>query len=116
LFRLSRISMESSRFPPARPDDSVLLQTETSPDPSAVATGFAFSTSPGDHGMSTLRQTTEGAVHLLLSSSSKAAVLLARDWHVLGIPFGFEHMALYEEIAASSHCFIVTVTRPEAGG
>lgn len=64
----------------------------------------------------TLRQTAESAVHFLVNTSVKPAVLLVRSWHVLGIPFAYEHMNLYQEVAAASKCFIVAITRPEAGG
>jgi len=70
----------------------------------------------GSHGSNSLRQDAERALQFLIFSSTKPAVLLARDWHVLGIPFGFEHLALYQEIAAAEHCFIVTVDRADAGG
>ena len=64
----------------------------------------------------TVRQDAGHAIQFLTFTSQVPAVLLARDWHVSGIPFVFEHFALYQEIAAAAHCFIVQIDRTEAGG
>jgi hypothetical protein len=67
-------------------------------------------------GVNTVREDAEGSLHFLNFTSRKPAVLLARAWHVIGIPFAFEHLALYREVAAASRCTIVEISRPEAGG
>lgn len=74
-----------------------------------------FSGESPEGGMNTLRQDAEGSLHFLLHTL-KPAVLLVRGWHVQGIPFAFEHLPLYEDLANNAGCSIVSVTRPEAGG
>ena len=51
-----------------------------------------------------------------LNTSKEPAVLLAREWHLAGIPFEFEHAALYREVALESGCYIVQVAKREDGG
>jgi hypothetical protein len=70
----------------------------------------------GGERMNTVREDAEGSVHFLNFTSSKPAVLLARAWHVSGIPFAFEHQAIYREVAAASNCSLVLIDRAEGGG
>ena len=56
------------------------------------------------------------AIQDLLQSSSKPAVLIAKDWRVLCSPYAFADIAFYEHVARGIGCYVITVTRTEAGG
>lgn len=70
----------------------------------------------GGLGSNTVRENAEGAVHFLLATPPKQAVLLENQWRELGVACGFEHMALYQAVSSASHCFLKTVVRRAAGG
>ena len=108
--------MNPNQISPAPRQSGDLLQPVLENPLEKAPIGLPLDESRGVQGMNTARQDAEGALHFLTSASAKPAVLLARAWHVLGIPFAFEHMNLYDEVARASQCTIVTVVRPEAGG
>ena len=108
--------MEPIQLTPSRRTEGDMLPAESERTPEETSTQKSAANATGSRGMSTVRQDAEGAVHFLLFTSTRPAVLLARAWHVLGIPFAFEHMALYEEVALASRCFVVKITKAEAGG
>ncbi|MEQ1823829.1 MAG: hypothetical protein ABL949_15080 [Fimbriimonadaceae bacterium] len=62
------------------------------------------------------RNRAERAALELSQVGSIYAVLLATDWQVLSIPFIFEHLDDYEEIAKRVGCSLVTVKRDDSGG
>ena len=70
----------------------------------------------GGERMNSAREDAEGSLHFLNCISAKPAILLARAWRPCRIPFVYEQMDLYREVAAASNCTIVEFARPEAGG
>src|SRR5579862_747513 len=65
---------------------------------------------------SSVRLDAERAVRLL-ATSTKSAVLLAREWHVLEtFPLPFESISFFREVAAASRYHFVMIARPKSGG
>lgn len=90
--------------PPPLPTDAQV--------PDSDATTIAnFENRNEEDSMSTVREDVTSAMHFLLAQSAKPAVLVARDWGHLGVPHFFEHMAIYQEVAALSDCFIMPIDR-----
>src|SRR5690349_16946977 len=77
---------------------------------------LSFSDPRGTHAGADIRRDAERAVVHLLTSPEKIAVLVASEWHVQGVPFEFEFLPIYRDVAAESRCAIVTLAREEAGG
>ena len=86
------------------------------PGPVQVVLSQPVGADDGAERMNTVREDAEGSLHFLNFTSDKPAVLLARAWHVAGIPFAFEHMETYRAVAAASQCTLVEIAREEAGG
>ena len=63
-----------------------------------------------------VRRSANQAARLLGFDPLRTAVLLTSEWHVPEVPFAFEHMALYQEVADESNFVIVALSQPEAGG
>ena len=105
-------SMETSRHrEPPELEGTTLAEPgvrDASPD-------FAFSSLRTDRLLKTLRKDAEFAA-TVLSISTKPAVLLVKEWHALRVPFAFEHLGLFQEIAARFNFTLVALARPEAGG
>src|SRR5687767_1997039 len=51
-----------------------------------------------------------------LATSLSPAVLVTSEWHVPGVPFEFEHLAIYQAVAAKSNFFVGTFAQDQAGG
>ena len=62
------------------------------------------------------RKDAEDAFEKLAKRADRLAVLLAQDWQATSAPFIFEHMALYQAIAARAGLSLVAVSRPQAEG
>ncbi len=89
-----------------------------------LSVGADLESSAGDLGQTALgnpdtvqviKQDAERAIDFL-STSFMPAVLVASGWHVPEVHFEFEHLALYQAVAAKSNYYVGTFSRPEAGG
>ncbi|MEQ1934902.1 MAG: hypothetical protein ABL962_13665 [Fimbriimonadaceae bacterium] len=62
------------------------------------------------------REEAEMVASFLQHFPSKTSALLAADWQVRSIPFVFDHVDLYKEIAKRAGCYLVEVNRDDSGG
>jgi hypothetical protein len=64
----------------------------------------------------TAQQEIEGAIHFLLVSSSKPAVLIASGWQPENEPFAFENASIYRQAASDAGCVLMDVVTSGSGG
>ena len=56
------------------------------------------------------------SLRLLLSQTSKPAVLVARAWQAANTVYEFEQLGTFQEVAGASGCFMIALGRPMNGG